>query len=245
MIETLQWTTLAICALISVARIPSTLRGENRSLFGIFALMTLAILLSIQGPYIVIDQALGGINLANLLLRFVIFGAIFFMGVRISRGFGADNAHRLITGRTGMLVLLAVSAVMVALFFAMDTAGSSAGLSAISGKDARHFALVEYYGAAGRAYPAFVALVLVPAMVHAVRDRLPILVRIAAALLALGGVAVALTLLFPVIPPALGQIEFIINYTAVLCFVLGLALIWAARVVSRRTAASRRTSTEK
>ncbi|HSU48065.1 MAG TPA: hypothetical protein VLJ40_14260 [Arthrobacter sp.] len=244
MIETLQWTTLAICAVISVARIPSTLRGENRSLFGIFALMTLAILLSIQGPYVAIDQALGGINLANLLLRFVIFGAIFFMGVRISRGFGANSAHRLITGRTGMLVLLAVSVVMVALFFSMDTAGSSAGLSAISGKDARHFALVEYYGAAGRAYPAYVVLTLLPAMVRAARDRLPILVRIAAALLALGGVAVALTLLFPVIPPALGQIEFIINYTAVLCFVVGLALIWVAKVLSGRRAVSRRTSTE-
>ena len=244
MIETLQWTTLAICAVISVARIPSTLRGENRSLFGIFALMTLAILLSIQGPYVAIDQALGGINLANLLLRFVIFGAIFFMGVRISRGFGANSAHRLITGRTGMLVLLAVSVVMVALFFSMDTAGSSAGLSAISGKDARHFALVEYYGAAGRAYPAYVVLTLLPAMVRAARDRLPILVRIAAALLAVGGVAVALTLLFPVIPPALGQIKFIINYTAVLCFVVGLALIWVAKVLSGRRAVSRRTSTE-
>lgn len=244
MIETLQWSTLAICALIAVARVPSTLRGENRSLFGIFALMTLAILLSIQGPYIVIDQALGGINLANLLLRFVIFGAIFFMGIRVSRGFGADSAYRLITGRAGIIVLLAVSAVVISLFFSMDTAGSSAGLSAISGKDARHFALVEYYGAAGRAYPAFVALVLVPAMVRAVRERLPVLVRIAAALLALGGVAVALTLLFPLIPPSLGQIEFIINYTAVLCFVVGLALIWASRVVNRRTAARRRTSTE-
>lgn len=116
MIEILQWSTLAICALVAAARIPSTLRGENRSLFGIFSLMTLAILLSIQGPYVVIDQAMGGINLANLLLRFVIFGAIFFLGVRISRGFGADSAHRLITGKAGMVVLVAVSVVMVALF---------------------------------------------------------------------------------------------------------------------------------
>ncbi|MEE9097441.1 hypothetical protein [Pseudarthrobacter phenanthrenivorans] len=244
MIEILQWSTLAICALVAAARIPSTLRGENRSLFGIFSLMTLAILLSIQGPYVVIDQAMGGMNLANLLLRFVIFGAIFFLGIRISRGFGADSAHRLITGKAGMVVLIAVSVVMVALFFMMDTSGSSAGLVAISGKDARHFALVEYYGAAGRAYPAYVALALLPSMVRAVRDRLPVLVRIAAALLALGGIAVALTLLFPVIPPSLGSIEFIINYTAILCFVIGLALIWAARVVNGRSAARRRTSTE-
>ena len=70
MIAVLQWSTLAICALIAIARIPSALRGENRSLFYIFTLMTLAILLSIEAPYVAIDQALGGINLANLLLRF-------------------------------------------------------------------------------------------------------------------------------------------------------------------------------
>jgi hypothetical protein len=72
-----------------------------------------------------------------------------------------------------------------------------------------------------------------------------VLVRLAAGLLAVGGVAIALTLLFPVVPPEFGAVEFIVNYTAVLCFVLGLALIWAARVRSKRGAHARRTSTEK
>jgi hypothetical protein len=244
MIEVLQWSTLAICGLIAAARIPSALRGENRSLFYIFALMTAAILLSIEAPYVAVDAALGGINLANLLLRFIIFAAIYFVGIRVTRGFGANHAYRLITGRPGMVVLLVISLVMTILFFLMDTAGSSAGLSAVAGKDPRHGALVEYYGAAGRAYPAFVSLVLVPAMVRAVGSRLPVLVRLAAGLLALGGVAIALTLLFPVVPPEWGALEFIINYTAVLCFVLGLALIWAARVRNSRSFKPKRTSTE-
>ena len=98
MIDILQWATLAICALTAAARVPSAVRGENRSLFYIFALMTIAILLSIEAPYVAIDQALGGINLANLLLRFIIFAAIYFVGIRVTRGFGADNAYRLITG---------------------------------------------------------------------------------------------------------------------------------------------------
>lgn len=244
MIETLQWSTLAICALVAAARIPSTLRGENRSLFGIFALMTLAILLSIQGPYLAIDRALGGINLANLVLRFVIFGAIFFMGIRISKGFGAEDAYKLITGRPGIVVLAAISACMLALFFMMDTNGSSAGLTGVVGTDPWNSAMLEYYGAAGRAYPAYVTLALLPAMVRAVASRLPALVRVAAGLLGFGAVATGLTLLFPLIPPALGHIEFIINYTAVLCFVVGLALIWVAKVVNGRTAPARRKSTE-
>jgi hypothetical protein len=104
--------------------------------------------------------------------------------------------------------------------------------------------MLEYYGAAGRAYPAYVTLALLPAMVRAVASRLPALVRVAAGLLGFGAVATGLTLLFPLIPPALGHIEFIINYTAVLCFVVGLALIWVAKVVNGRTAAARRKSTE-
>jgi hypothetical protein len=103
---------------------------------------------------------------------------------------------------------------------------------------------VEYYGAAGRAYPSYVSLVLLPAMVRAVGSRLPVLVRLAAGLLAVGGVAIALTLLFPVVPPEWGAVEFIINYTAVLCFVVGLALIWAARVRSRRRPGAPKTSRE-
>ena len=245
MITVLQWTTLAVCGLVAIARIPSALRGENRSLFYIFSLMTLAILLSIEAPYVAIDQALGGINIANLLLRFLIFATIFVLGVRVTRGFGADGAYRLITGKIGMGVLAMVSVLMVAVFFMMDTAGSTAGMSALSGKDARHRMLVEYYGAAGRAYPAYVSLVLLPAMVRAARSRLLPLVRIAAALLAIGGIAITLSLLFPVVPPAFGAIEFVVNYTAVLCFVIGLALIWAARVKSRGNTRAGKTSTEK
>jgi hypothetical protein len=246
MIEILQWSTLAICGLIAAARVPSALRGENRSLFYIFALMTAATLLSIEAPYIAVDKALGGINLANLLLRFIIFAAIYFVGIRVTRGFGAENAYRLITGKTGMTVLLVISLVMVGVFFLMDTSGSSAGLRAVAeGKNQWQTALVEYYGAAGRGYPSYVSLVLLPAMVRAVGSRLPVLVRLAAGLLAIGGVAIALTLLFPLVPEDWSPAKFIVNYTAVLCFVLGLALIWAARVRSNRGTSPRRTSTEK
>ncbi|MEV7474231.1 hypothetical protein AB0N33_11005 [Pseudarthrobacter oxydans] len=245
MIEILQWSTLAICGLIAAARVPSAIRGENRSLFYIFGLMTVAILLSIEAPYVAIDQALGGINLANLLLRFIIFAAIYFVGIRVTRGFGADSAYRLITGKAGMVVLLVISIALVVLFFMMDTVGSSAGLAGPSVRNQHNAVLAQYYGAAGRAYPGYVALVLLPAMVRAVRSRLPLLVRVAAGLLALGGIAIGISLLFPFVPPGWGAIKFIVNYTAVLCYVLGLALIWAARVHNNRVSPAKRTYTEK
>jgi hypothetical protein len=245
MIEILQWSTLATCGVVAAARVPSALRGENRALFYIFALMTLAILLSIEAPYIAIDHALGGMNVANPILRFVVFGAIYFVGIRITKGFGAEDAYRLITGWVGMTVLALISVAVAGLFLLMDSTGSSSGLHSISLKGGPNAILVEYYGAAGRTYPAYVALVLLPTMVRAVRSALPMLVRLAAFLLALGAVATSLAPLFPVVPPQWSPAKFVINYTAVLCFVTGLALIWAGRVRYGRNVAGQKTFTAK
>jgi hypothetical protein len=244
MIEILQWSTLAICCAAAVARIPSAVRGENRSLFYIFVLATLAILLSIDGPCIAIDRLLGGTNVANLILRFVIFAVIFFIGLRFIRGFGAHGARRWLLGMPGLLVLGVIAAAMVVFFAMMDSSGSSAGLVAVSQSSERNARLVEYYGAAGRAYPAYVSLVLLPAMAKAVASRLPVLVRAGALLLAVGGISLAISLLFPFIPAQWHFLRFIINYGAALCFVLGLAAFWAARVRATQMS-TRKSSTAK
>jgi hypothetical protein len=60
-----------------------------------------------------------------------------------------------------------------------------------------------------------------------------------------GSAAVGLTLLFPLIPPESGFVEAVINYTAVLCFVMGLAVIGVAGVVYRRRHTRQKTSTAK
>lgn len=235
MIAALQWTTLAVCVIMAIARVPSALRGENRSLFFVYMFLAVAILLSIEAPYLAVDQVMGGVNLANLVLRFIIFGAVFALGLRIARGFGADDALRLITGPAGIAVAAAASVAVVAVFLMMDTAGSSAGMTGVYDKDARHAALVEYYGAAGRLYPAYITLALLPAMARTVRSGLPRLVRLSAALLAVGAVAVTLSLLSPVIPPSLGYLRFVFNYTAILSLLTGLAMIWVSKAVAKRT----------
>lgn len=228
MIEILQWTTLVASGAAALSRVPNLVRRRNSPIFYALALLTLAILLSINGPYLAIDAVLGGTNLANLLLRFIIFGAIFFLALRIAAAFGDSRGIRLIRGSIGTSALALISVAMLVCFALMDTSGSSAGLVDVAAKSQWNALLVEYYGAAGRAYPAYICLAILPGLVRAVRSSLPALVRTSAALLAVGSTAIPLSLLFPVIPPVLGFVRFVVNYAAILCFVAGLALIWVA-----------------
>lgn len=232
----LQWSTFAVCVIAALARIPSARRGENRPVFYVLLLLIAAILLSIDGPYEAIDGVLGGFNVANVVLRFVVFAAVFFLGLQIAKGFSAEDGRRFLTGPVGISVAALSSTVVIGLFLMMDTTGSSAGLVDVAAKSGRNRVLVEYYGAAGRLYPAFVLLALLPAMVRTIRGRQPLIIRGSALSLAVGSVAIALSLAFPLIPPGFGCWRFVINYTGVLCLVLGLVLIWVGRLSARRLA---------
>ena len=173
--EILQWTTLAVCAAATLARIPSALRGTNRSLFFIFLLATAAGVLSLEVFYLPIDRVLGGINIASLLLRLIVFAAIYLVAFRVSRAFGAKDAYSLISGRTGLGVLGLFSAALVTLFLLMDFSASSTGLADTGGRSHRNASLLPYYWATARGYPTYVSLALLPSLVRTLvhsRDRI-------------------------------------------------------------------------
>src|SRR4029453_3347062 len=129
MTDILPWATLLVCFGITLARLPGALRGHNRSLFWIFALITLAILLSIKQPYLVIDSWLGGVNLTNLVLRLVLYATFLPVGVKTAKAFGSAAGERAIKGPAGLTVLGVVAALTVWFFALTDTEGSTAGLS--------------------------------------------------------------------------------------------------------------------
>ncbi|WP_426998345.1 hypothetical protein [Pseudarthrobacter sp. N5] len=230
MIEILQWSTLIVCGAVAIARIPSALRKENRSLFCIFTLATFAILLSIDGPYTAIDSVLDSQNYTNLILRFLVYGTIFLAGVRVGKGFSAGVGIRLLMGPVGLTVLAIITAATVVLFLLADTAGTSTGLANLSAKGPSNDRLIGLYAAAGRLYPSFVAACLVPATARALTGRLPAMIRLGAGLLTVAFVALVLGSFFPLIPQGIGYLQFIINYTAVLALIIGLTVIWLARV---------------
>jgi hypothetical protein len=238
MIALLQWTTLVVCALIAVARIPSALRGQNRSVFGIFVLATLAVLLSIDVSYRTIDAWLGSENYTNLVLRFLVYGTVLLAGYRVAKAFDAPTSVRLITGPAGKAALAVTGVATVVLFLLADTAGSATGLSGLPLRSPENASLIYWYAAAGRLYPAFVAVCILPATFLAIRRRLPWAIRAGAALLTVAFAALAAGALFPLIPPEANYLRALINYTAVLSLALGLAFVWISSLLARRAGRS-------
>ncbi|MGO4490847.1 hypothetical protein AB4Y86_01970 [Arthrobacter sp. 2YAF22_2] len=234
MIPALQWSTLLICALVALLRLPAALRGENRSLFGIFVLAAFAMLLSIEPSYTSIDAWLGSSNYANLVLRFVIYGTVLLAGYKIARGFGAAASVRLLLGPVGLTALAVIAAATVVPFLMANTVGTAVGLAGLPDQSESNKELIRYYTASGRLYPAFVAACLLPPTVRAVRSTLPWLVRVGAAALSLGAAAMIVLAFGELLPPPLIFLQYYISSAAVLGLVGGLALIWLGKVVAHR-----------
>ena len=234
MIAFLQWITLAVCGLLAAARVPSAVRGQNRSLFGIFVLMTFALALSIDAGYTALDSFLGGQNVANLILRFVIYGAVLLAGYKIVKGFENTHSLRLLLGPVGLAALATICIATAVPFLMANTAGTSVGLSTLPDQSGPNRQLIALYTAAGRLYPAYVAACLLPATIKVLRSRLPRLVRGGAALLTTGSAAMILLPISDLLPQRLAFIQYIISLTGVLGLMVGLSLIWLGRVAARR-----------
>jgi hypothetical protein len=227
----LPWLTLFVCVAMTAVRVPSAIRGRNRTMFFLFALLSADILLSIREPYLAIDAALGGFNLANLLLRFMLYGTFLLLGVKTAAAFGSSAGLRAIRGRAGIAVLLLVAVLTAWIFFAMETGGSAPGLSGLE-----RSAGLESYAALGRLYPGYVAACLLPGIWRAIRGSGPALLRAASGTLFLGLCLLLLSQAFPLVPESASWLRPAINYSAALACVLGMGGIWLSKSLAHRPA---------
>ena len=235
MIATLQWGTLIICTMVLLLRVPDAIQGRNRTVFLILVLATLCSLLSVPGPYEAIDAALGGWNLTHLVLRFLVFAAVLLVGLRVAQGLADERGYRLIAGPAGRWALALSAAAVAVTFFLLDTRGSSAGMLEITDNGGPNAVLAPFYAAAGRTYPAFVSLALLPALLATTRSQLPRLVRGAAVLTCLGALATACSVPASFAPAAWILAQQTVNYLAVVGYVLGLGLFWASGLAAKKT----------
>lgn len=229
----LEWTTLIVCGVVLLVRVPDAIQGRNRIVFTILLLATLCSLLRISGPYEAIDQVLGGWNATDLILRYLVFAATLLVGLRVATGLAADRGHRLIAGTPGRWVLALACLAVAVTFFLMDTRESSVGPLGVTDSGGPDAGLIPYYAAAGRTYPAFVSLVLLPPLLATVKSRLPRLVRAGAFLMLVGALSAAVSMPVSFTPAEWAAGRQIVNYSAVLGYVLGLALFWFSGLIAQ------------
>ena len=68
----------------------------------------------------------------------------------------------------------------------------------------------------------------------AISQPLPKTIRIGALLLTVAFAAMAFGSFYPLIPSEAGFLEYVINYTSVLCLALGLAFVWISSLRAKR-----------
>lgn len=225
----IQWIVLASCVVFALLRLPDVFRGRGRSVFAAMALLVVAVGLSLPQIYLPVDTFLGGVNIANLIIRLSLFAIFVLLGIRIAGAFRSPSTRWLIVGPLGLGVLGVVVAVTVVLFVLSDLPESSTGLFAYGDQDT-----VRLYTEVGRLYPGYVAACLVLPAVKGLMDPAGRLAyRTASALLAVGfGAVVVFAVVCLLAGTHLGAWEIILPFGSILLVVSGLTVIWASR---RRT----------
>ena len=229
---TLQLTAFVFTVLFCLQRLPSAIRGENRGMFSALLLMAVGMALSIPFFYLRVDSLLGGMNIANLLLRFSVFGAFLIFGMKAASAFNAPRAQRLIAGPVGFCVLGLAAATVTVFFVLSDLPDSSTALRAYEGQDT-----VAAYADTARLYQTYVAACLAPALFLCAADsRRRGEIRISAGLMSLGMTAFVVHALLSLALWNLsrGWWDRTLPYAAVLAISIALALVWNVRRIEKR-----------
>lgn len=228
---TIQWAALVLCAVGAAVRIPGLRDGRGRTMFLALVLLTFAVGLSIDPIYLAVDAVLGGVNIANLLLRVALYAVVLLLGLRMAAAFGSLRARRLIAGPFGLSILALTVAATLYFFVSSELEGSSTGLYAFEGQDT-----VQQYAAVGRLYPGYVAACLViPATLAAFDRHGRIIHRVASALVACGYSLVVVFVLLRLTTLDLMYWDILLPFSAILLTVLGLCLIWVGHVIGRKS----------
>ena len=228
----LQWAAFGVSAVFGLLRLPGAIRGENRGMFYALLFTATAMGLSIPAIYLSVDSMLGGVNVANLLIRYLVFAALLILGIKAATAFNAPHAQRLISGPLGLVVLGAVSAAVAVLFLLSDLPESSTALQAYWDQGT-----VSAYGETARLYQAYVAGCLAPSMFFGAADsRHRAEIRISAGLMSLGMFTICLHTLLTLSlwHPQLAFWDRVLPYTAVIVISAGLALLWKSQRAAKR-----------
>lgn len=229
---------LVVCLVALVVKIPRAVKGYGRpSTWGV-AMLSGAMLLTIPDLYLVVDHALGGLNLTNVIVRALGFGAAAAMAVTLARVFGAARVEQFVLSWRGATALAASIVAEVVLLLLAHPQRSGTGVPNL-GRDDRFFA---WYSAIGMLYPALLAaILLLPTIRYVVRAKGDLVSRIAFSLMA-GGLLGLIVVAASYLMYAIGAVGILpafhwIPWASVILFASGLLLHtvegWVRRLAVR------------
>ncbi|KAD4059616.1 hypothetical protein GD627_00440 [Arthrobacter yangruifuii] len=225
-----QVVALSVAGISAAVRLPLAIKGRNPLIFWALVLLTTAIALGISSVYLAVDSVLGGMNLANLVIRFALYGFVLIIGIKSAAAFRAAGAAALIRGPIGICVLASVAVLTVVFFCLADMPVSSPGL-----RDYGEQLPVGLYGILARAYPAYIAACLIaPAFASAAHRRRPLLIRLGSGLLGIGLVGSVLYAIQDLTPLDVDPWDHFVPYSALTAVTVGLVLLGAQRTTSKR-----------
>jgi len=219
----LQWVALAACLLCLIWRFPSMVKGRNRGLFWIFAMASLCVGLSIPEIYLPVDALLGGVNLANVILRLSLFAVFFLLASRIAAAYKSPVARRMVRGPLGITILVICSAGIWITYFTSDLQGSSAGLERFTDQ-----ASVMLYKSIGLIYPAYASICMAVPTWRAAFSQRPKLDRAAAMSMCIGFIMVCMATVTQISPWDPKLLMRFLSFGSILFVAAGLAMVWAS-----------------
>lgn len=216
-----QYAALIVSTLFALVRLPLALRGRNPMLFWAFALTAIGVALSIPSIYLPVDALLGGVNYANLILRYAVYGVVLLIGSISAAAFRSPGARRLIVGPPGLAVLAVTVIVTTVLFVVSDLPVSSPGLYGYPDEYTIHV-----YAVVGKIYPAYVSACLIaPAFRSAAHSRRPLSLRAGSGLIGFALAEIVIWSALGTVRLPIGVWDYILPHSAVLVLAAGLGSV--------------------
>lgn len=148
---------VVVLAALALTRLPSAVAGRNLPVVLSAVSIVVAFALITPAVYAALGRLVPIPNAVDLVAKLLLFAGLLLAGSAVARAYDAPRTQRLISGLPGAAVFVVLMLVEVGLFAVVHTARLAPDLSLNLGEP-----LVRVYSTVATAYPAYIALLLVP-----------------------------------------------------------------------------------
>lgn len=221
----------AILLALALTRLPAMIRGRNVLISLSAVAIVLAFALITPGIYDTLDRLFPVPNFVDLVAKIALFTGLLLASTQVARAWNAPETQRLISGLPGSIIFVAVITVEVVIFAIVHTTSQAPDLA-----DNLSNPLVRVYSTVATAYPAYLAVLLLPHLrtgfASSQRSTRATAIFLFVGF-ALAAVRFALGLVTLIVPPTyyLGQV---VSGIAAIFVALGLATAFFARAHRQR-----------